>query len=89
MDLFPGTNQIGGDITFDPILLNTIYSYPGYNIMVYGIKHDGRYKARYVTYGHNADIPLEHIYSGVVAMGGFNKIYTIKVNLVWSRIYEY
>ena len=35
---------------------------------VYDVKHDGRHNARYVVDGHNTDIPLESVYSGIVTL---------------------
>ena len=41
---------------------------------VYDVKHDGRHKARYVADGHNTDIPLESVYSGVVTLRGLRMV---------------
>ena len=35
---------------------------------VYTVKHDGRFKARLVAYGHLTKEPVESIYSGVVSL---------------------
>ena len=39
--------------------------------MIFDIKYDGRHKARMVAGGHQADIPIDSVYSGVVSLRGF------------------
>lgn len=45
---------------------------PGYKRifchMIYDVKHDGRYKSRFVGGGHLTAIPTESVYSGVVSL---------------------
>ena len=36
--------------------------------MIYDVKHDGRYKARFVAGGHLTAVPSESVYSGVVSL---------------------
>ena len=38
--------------------------------IVYGVKYDGRHKARLVADGHLTVVPLESVYSGVVSLRG-------------------
>ena len=38
--------------------------------LVFDVKHDGRYKARYVAGGHLTDVPVDSVYSGVVSLRG-------------------
>ena len=35
---------------------------------VFDVKHNGRYKARYIAGGHLTDPPLDSVYSGVVSL---------------------
>ena len=37
---------------------------------MYDIKHETRHKARCVADGHLVEIPLDHVYSGVVSLRG-------------------
>ena len=37
---------------------------------VYDMKHDGRYKGRFVAGGHRTDTPVDSVYSGVVSLQG-------------------
>jgi hypothetical protein len=37
---------------------------------MFGIKHDGQHKARFVGGGHLTDVPKESVYSGVVSLRG-------------------
>lgn len=47
---------------------------PGYKVirvhLIYGVKHDGRHKARLVADGHLTDIPDNSVYSNVVSLCG-------------------
>ena len=38
--------------------------------MVYDVKHDGRYKSRFVAGGHRTSTPVDSVYSGVVSLQG-------------------
>ena len=38
--------------------------------MVYDVKHDGRYKSRFVAGGHRTSTPVDSTYSGVVSLQG-------------------
>jgi len=38
--------------------------------LVFDVKHDGRYKARFVAGGHLTEVPVESVYSGVVTLRG-------------------
>ena len=38
--------------------------------LVYGVKHNGRHKARLVADGHLTEEPLDSVYSGVVSLQG-------------------
>jgi hypothetical protein len=38
--------------------------------LVFGVKYDGRHKARLVADGHLTEVPLESVYSGVVSLQG-------------------
>ena len=41
---------------------------------VYDIKHDGRFKSRFVAGGHMTDTPAESVYSGVVSIPGIRMV---------------
>jgi hypothetical protein len=41
---------------------------------VYNVKHDGRFKARFVAGGHMTDTPVENCYSGVVSIPGLRLV---------------
>ena len=41
---------------------------------VYDVKHDDRHKARYVADGHNMDISLESVHSGLVTIRGLRMV---------------
>ena len=45
---------------------------PGH--LIFAVKHDGRFKARYVAGGHLTDTPLESVYSGVVSLKGLKTV---------------
>ena len=45
---------------------------PGF--LIYAIKHDGRFKARYVAGGHKTDAPIESVHSGVISLKGLRTI---------------
>ena len=51
---------------------------PGYKRiichMIYDVKHDGRFKARFVAGGHLTDIPTDSVYSGVVSLQSLRTI---------------
>ena len=47
---------------------------------VYGVKHYGRHKERYVAGRHNSGIALENVYSGVVTLRVF-RIFTFLVEI--------
>ena len=38
--------------------------------MVYDVKHDGRFKSRFVAGGHRTSTPVDSVYSGVVSLQG-------------------
>ena len=42
--------------------------------LIFAVKHDGRFKARYVAGGHLTDTPIENVYSGVVSLKGLKTI---------------
>ena len=41
---------------------------------VYDVKHDGRFKSRFVAGGHMTDTPVDSIYSGVVSIPGIRLV---------------
>ena len=41
---------------------------------VYDVKHDGRYKSRFVAGGHMTDTPIDSVYSGVVSIPGIRLV---------------
>ena len=41
---------------------------------VYDVKYDGIHKVIYMVDGHNTDIPLESVYSGVVTFRGLRLV---------------
>ena len=63
--------------------------------LVYDVNHDGRHKAKLVSDGHIADIPVESFYSGVVSLrriwlrvflSGINKMETWDTYILNSYI---
>ena len=42
--------------------------------MVYDVKHDGRYKSRFVAGGHRTSTPVDSTYSGVVSLQGIRLV---------------
>ncbi len=44
---------------------------------VYAVKHDGRYKSRWVAGGHRTETPVDSVYSGVVSLEGIRVITTL------------
>ena len=41
---------------------------------VYDVKHDGRYKSRFVAGGHRTSTPIDSVYSGVVSLRGIRTV---------------
>ena len=41
---------------------------------VYDVKHDGRYKSRFVAGGHRTSTPIDSTYSGVVSLRGIRTV---------------
>jgi Reverse transcriptase (RNA-dependent DNA polymerase) len=41
---------------------------------IFGVKHDGRHKARLVADGHLTQIPIDSVFSGVVSLRGFRLV---------------
>ena len=41
---------------------------------IFGVKLDGRHKARLVADGHLTDIPLSSVYSGMVSLRGIRLV---------------
>ena len=42
--------------------------------MVYDVKHDGRFKSRFMAGGHRTSTPVDSVYSGVVSLQGIRII---------------